>query len=72
MSSEVFDLADGLEIEQEEALSDDEVRERESRRESVLIVMEVTLFLSFSLSPSLSPFLFLHSGGGYDGQYVIG
>ena len=29
MSSEVFDLADGLEIEQEEALSDDEVRENQ-------------------------------------------
>lgn len=53
MSSEVFDLADGLEIEQEEALSDDEVRERES----VLVVMEVTLFLSLSFSPSL-PFSF--------------
>lgn len=31
MSSEVFDLADGLEIEQEEALSDDEVRDRENQ-----------------------------------------
>ena len=31
MSSEVFDLADGLEIEQEEALSDDEVREGENQ-----------------------------------------
>ena len=53
MSSEVFDLADGLEIEQEEALSDDEVREREriSTSSNGSYALSFSLFLSLSLSP---------------------